>query len=552
MSKHKYIDKICCVIIILSVLGTTVLMSFPDLATDTEKNSVQQAYEEKIFSTDTVHSIDIIMDEEDWNEFLKNATSEEYMSCTLVIDGEEYKNVAIRAKGNTSLTSVASYGNNRYSFKIEFDHYKDGNSYYGLDKLILNNLIQDNTYMKDYLTYQLMNSMGADAPLCSYTNIRVNGKEWGLYLALEAVEDSFLIRNYGSNTAGDLYKPDSMNMAGNKDGSEKNKPGESKPNPDFPENRNQQPPSESQQTADETKAAPKDEGQKQMFGQEGERGKNKNMRGMGSDDVCLIYSDNDYNSYSNIFDNAKTTVSNADKERLISSLKQLNEGENLEEVVNIEEVLRYFVVHNFVVNFDSYTGSMIHNYYLYEEAGKLSMIAWDYNLAFGTFSAGNMGRGEAKNSADTSTSMVNYPIDTPVSGGDLESRPLLAKLLENQEYLELYHQYFSEFISENFDSGYVDALITQTKEMISPYVKKDPTAFCSYEEFLTGADTLKEFCDLRAESVSGQLLGTIPRTANEQKEDTSKLVDASTLNLLNMGSMKGQNGEIQKKEKDGE
>ena len=41
-----------------------------------------------------------------------------------------------------------------------------------------------------------------------------------------------------------------------------------------------------------------------------------------------------------------------------------------ERVVDIEEVIRYFVVHNFVLNFDSYTGSMIHNYYLYEEKTK--------------------------------------------------------------------------------------------------------------------------------------------------------------------------------------
>ena len=78
-------------------------------------------------------------------------------------------------------------------------------------------------------------------------------------------------------------------------------------------------------------------------------------------DLSLIYSDDEYSSYSNIFGN----------------------------VVNMDEVIRYFVVHNFVCNFDSYTGSMIHNYYLYEEDGQLSMIPWDYNLAFGGFSAGS-------------------------------------------------------------------------------------------------------------------------------------------------------------------
>lgn len=65
-----------------------------------------------------------------------------------------------------------------------------------------------------------------------------------------------------------------------------------------------------------------------------------------------------------------------------------------------------------------YTGSMIHNYYLYEEDGQLSMIPWDYNLAFGGFQGGQ-----------DATSMVNYPIDTPVSGGTVDSRPMLAWIL---------------------------------------------------------------------------------------------------------------------------
>ena len=51
-------------------------------------------------------------------------------------------------------------------------------------------------------------------------------------------------------------------------------------------------------------------------------------------------------------------ITKADQNRLIASLKQLNAQEDLESVVDMDEVLRYFVVHNFVCNFDSYTGSM--------------------------------------------------------------------------------------------------------------------------------------------------------------------------------------------------
>ena len=249
----------------------------------------------------------------------------------------------------------------------------------------------------------------------------------------------------------------------------------------------------------------------------------------GSDDVLLKYIDDEIESYANIFNNAKTDVSDSDKARLIAALKKLSNGEELEDTVDIEKVIRYFVVHNFVLNFDSYTGSMIHNYYLYEKDGQMQMVPWDYNLAFGGFE-----------SAGGATNLVNYPIDSPVSGGNAEDRPMIAWIFANEEYTELYHQYFAEFISEYFDSGYFEEMIDSVSAMIAPYVEKDPTKFCTYEEFETGVSTLKEFCLLRAESITGQLNGTIGSTSSTQSTDT--LIDAGDLQINDMGSMNNTMG----------
>lgn len=122
-------------------------------------------YENRLFDPTRVHTVDIVMN--DWDEFIAGATSEEYYAADVVIDGEAWNNVGIRAKGNTSLSTVAALGSERYSFKIEFDHFDSAVSYYGLDKLSLNNLIQDSTMMKDYLTYTMMNAFGADSSLCT-------------------------------------------------------------------------------------------------------------------------------------------------------------------------------------------------------------------------------------------------------------------------------------------------------------------------------------------------------------------------------------------------
>ena len=499
MSTSKNINKICVIIALIAIIVTALFMNGEHFGI--KQTSSVKEYETTLFDTSKVHTINIEMD--DWQGFLDTCTNEEYETCSVEIDGEVLSNVAIRAKGNTSLTQVESYGNDRYSFKIEFDHYDDSINYKGLDKLCLNNIIQDNTYMKDYLTYQMMGYFGVDAPICSFVNITVNGENWGLYLAVEAVEESFLERNYG-NDYGELYKPDSTgNMGGG--GEKPDDIGERPTN--FP-----------------TEQGEMLEMPQQMNGDRG------GGRSMGSDDVSLIYTDNSYDSYTNIFDNAKTDITDADKDRLIDALKQLNENSNIDEVVNVEEVIRYFVVHNFVCNFDSYTGSMIHNYYLYEEDGKMSMIPWDYNLAFGGFESNS-----------NSTSMVNYPIDTPVSGGDIESRPMLAWIFADETYTELYHAYFAQFISDYFDSGYFEQMIDDVKALIAPYVEQDKTKFCTYEEFETGIETLKQFCLLRAQSINGQLDGTIPSTSDGQRDAQDSLVDASSISISDMGTMHGGN-----------
>ena len=239
--------------------------------------------------------------------------------------------------------------------------------------------------------------------------------------------------------------------------------------------------------------------------------------GFGSaSDVKLQYIDDDPDSYSNIFNSAKTDVSKTDQARLIASLKSLSSYEDLEEVLDMEAVLRYFVVHNFVVNGDSYTGSMIHNYYLYEKNGRLSMIPWDYNLAFGTFIGG------------TATSSVNDAIDDVLS-----DRPMQAWIFSDASYTQQYHDLFADFLHT------VDAaqIIHDAYALIGDYVKKDPTKFCTYEEFETGIQTLLSFCSLRRESVQGQLAGTIPSNSEAQNAQRDTQVNADNLDLSDMGTM---------------
>lgn len=533
MSTHEHIDRICAAVTALCLLAALLLMDAQALGI--QPASQVMGYEATLFDTSKVHTVEILLD--DWDGFIDTCEDEEYAACSVVIDNEAYKNVGIRAKGNTSLSTVSQLGSSRYSFKLEFDNYDSGKTYHGLDKLCLNNIIQDDTYMKDYLTYRMMAAFDVAAPLCSYVYITVNGEDWGLYLAVEGIEDAFLQRNYGQDS-GELYKPDSMSFGAGRgngrdldmdelvgqgpweqgQGQGQGRPGGMQP-PGTQNGEGSEPSPGGQwpDWGDRTDVMPEAPDLSAAFG----GGFGGRFGGIGSDDVKLRYVDDDPDSYPNLFSSAKTDVSKADEARLIRSLKALGEGGDVSDVVDIDQVLRYFVVHDFVVNDDSYTGAMVHNYYLYEKDGKLSMLPWDYNLAFGTFHGGD------------ASGAVNDPIDTPLSVSGDGDRPMADWIFASEEYTELYHRYFEEFLSTVDPS----VIIEEAYALIAPYVERDPTKFCTYEDFETGVETLRAFCALRIRSISGQLDGTIPSTSAGQAADPGALVDATSLDLSLMGTM---------------
>ncbi len=147
-----------------------------------------QTYADEIDKTE-IMSIEISVDESDWQAMLENAVDEEYIPADITINGTTIKYVGIRPKGNSSLSQVAKDDTtDRFSFKIKFDEYIDDQTWLGLDNMVINNMYSDATYMKEYLSYDIMNSIGVDAPLFAFADIQLNGETWGLYLAVEDVD----------------------------------------------------------------------------------------------------------------------------------------------------------------------------------------------------------------------------------------------------------------------------------------------------------------------------------------------------------------------------
>ena len=436
----------------------------------------QYTYAEHIFQDDTVNEINIEIDEADWQDMLENPLEEEYHKANITINGETVGNVAIRTKGNNSLTSVANSDSDRYSFKLDFDYYDNNGNYYGLKKLCLNNNYSDNSSMREYISYKIMGEMGLDVPECAYSHITVNGEEWGLYLAVEPVDEVFLAAHFADAT-GDLYKPE----------------------------------------------------------------------GKGGTGANLVYNGDDISAYTGL--NLKTNLNSSDGKEILALMQALEDGEGLEEVLDVEKALKYIAANVALANFDSYLGNTTHNFYLYEENGRFTIIPWDMNLAFGGFgggevdiyeptkqSMGGFGGGDKRKDTQDNNAVTNAAENTeaqadannqpqPPDNADMQGmpsmdsgeKPLVTTLLENETYRSMYEGYLKEIAEKYFTQEYMTELVTKIHDLIAPYVQNDPTAFCTYEEFEQACSTdptdqysLAYYAVNMAESIENQLNGGEP------------------------------------------
>ena len=550
MTEHKHIGKIVGALMAAAVAFCLIVTLFADrFVAVSGSSAATMEYKSTLFDTSEIMTVNIIMDEDQWQELLDNAISEKYYACDVEINGETISNVGIRTKGNTSLSSIANDPDtDRYSFKIKFDKYVDGQTCMGLDKLVLNNNFADATNRKEALVYDMFQYLGADASLYHYAKISVNGEYWGTYLALEAVEDSFKIRNYGVSD-GKLYKPETMGMGKdqkedgiNSDMSDRNVDTDADTNADTNVDSNtntfggeegdlakdNNPMDRPERPRGDFDQANMDEKFKDPQGDPGDFGGFDNRNG-GAD---LNYTDDDTDSYSTIWDGADGKVTDSDKERVVNAIKNINEGTDLTAYLDIDNILKYMAVHEFVVNLDSLSGNMAHNYYLYENDGQLNIIPWDYNLSFGGMMNGGMGGSPGRESTESSeaTSMINDPIDTPFDGTDF-----FDALLENEEYLAQYHGYLRQLAEKYVQGGRLQEVWERLDAQTDELIETDPTAFYTAAEYEEAKKTLWTVLQLRAESVLGQLDGTIPSTDDGQQNAQDTLIDGSAIDLSVMG-----------------
>jgi len=82
--------------------------------------------------------------------------------------------------------------------KVKFDEYVDDQTFFGLEKLTLNNMVQDPSMVHETLSYSLFRALGVPAPRTGYAFVRINGDPYGVYLNLETLDAISLPRWFAS------------------------------------------------------------------------------------------------------------------------------------------------------------------------------------------------------------------------------------------------------------------------------------------------------------------------------------------------------------------
>ena len=148
------------------------------------------------YDVDSLREIRIYFYDDNWDYQLDSfyvQGDNERILADLIIDGSPYDSVGVRYKGFSSV----SVNRVKNPFNIKLDYVIDGQDHDGVDKLKLSNVIQDPSFVREVLTYEIAANYLPSAK-ANYSNVYVNDTLWGLYTNVQAVNKDFLNDHFGN------------------------------------------------------------------------------------------------------------------------------------------------------------------------------------------------------------------------------------------------------------------------------------------------------------------------------------------------------------------
>jgi len=176
---------------------------------------------------------------------------------------------------------------------------------------------------------------------------------------------------------------------------------------------------------------------------------------------------------STLYYDSYTLKSEKGWEELLDLINTLNNNfSEIDSVLNVDRVLWAFAVNSAICNLDTYNGYYLHNYYLYQtKDGLFQMIPWDLDNSF-------LGAILGFTSPTTLYERDPYYGDDPTIG-----RPLLAQLLNNPLYRNIYTAHLRTVINESLDTAVIRGGINQLQALAHNAVDADQNKNYSLSEY---------------------------------------------------------------------
>jgi len=169
-------------------------------------------------------------------------------------------------------------------------------------------------------------------------------------------------------------------------------------------------------------------------------------------------------------------LSNSGWDDLIELTYVLNQKpDEASRVLNVDRALWMLAFNNLLVNLSSYTGRYSENYYLYkDEQGQFTPILYDLNLCFGSYK--NTGIG-------SDLKLKELQEMDPLLHVDNSAKPLISRLLGNEEYKKIYLSHIRTIMNDFFRKGQYAERARELQALIRKAFEEDSNRYYSMEDF---------------------------------------------------------------------
>lgn len=149
-----------------------------------------------LFNSDGLYRLDLLVNSRDWETLKVMWRDNDYYPADLRWNGLTVRNVGIRSRGLGSRNGV------KPGLRVDFNRYVPDQTFLGLSSLVLDNLTQDSSGIRERVAMRFYERLGFPAPREAHVRLYVNHQYAGLYAVVESIDKDFLRRVFGANKAG--------------------------------------------------------------------------------------------------------------------------------------------------------------------------------------------------------------------------------------------------------------------------------------------------------------------------------------------------------------